>query len=169
MAEHRTVNAAVEGSSPSVPAISLKERDTMKVEARLATTEDAPKFVEWTQTTADNMFDRDISGYPSLRTLAIDKDGRTDLYVPFHPVLMVESLAHRPGIERKDNARALRKFQDTAEELAKGYGMAEIYWLCKDETLINFSERHGYEVFCRDIDPKTGKLTKAMLRKKVSF
>jgi hypothetical protein len=40
----------------------------------------------------------------------------------------------------------LRKVQNTLESLAKTYGMSEIFWMCQDESLIKFAERHGYSV-----------------------
>lgn len=118
----------------------------MKAEVRLASESDAPLCTEWILHTPDNLLDPEVANYPNLRTLAIDLAGQPSLYAPFHPVYMVESLAHRPDITAKENAYALRKFQNALEELAKAYGIREVYWMCKDESLIAFAERHGYEV-----------------------
>lgn len=118
----------------------------MQTTVRLADAKDSEKFVEWQYATPDNLFDSRIVDYPSLRTLAVEQDGETLTYVPFHPVIVVESLAHKPEISPKQNAVALRKAQDELEAIARGYGMAEVWWMCADESLIRFAARHGYEV-----------------------
>lgn len=128
----------------------------MKTTVRIAEEKDAEQLVTWLLNTPQNMFDPDIASYPSLRTLAVDQDDKTVVYAPFHPVFAVESLAHKPDITPKENAIALRKVQDALEELARVYGIREIYWMCRDENLVKFAERHGYEV-----------LKCAVLRKKV--
>lgn len=117
----------------------------MKITIRQAEAKDGPQFVEFATNTADNLFDPDIVTYPSLQTLAVDKDGETISYVPFHPVVVIESLAHKPGITPRENAVGLRRAQDTIEEIAKKYGIAEVWWECFDPSLIAFAERHGYK------------------------
>jgi hypothetical protein len=118
----------------------------LKVEVRLATEKDAEKFVEWEAVTTDNLWDPTIAGYPNLRTLAVDIDGEPAVYVPFHPVFVVESLGHKPGITPRENAYALRKVQNALEDLARQYGIAECWWMCADASLMEFVKRHGYEV-----------------------
>lgn len=130
----------------------------MKVDVRLAEEKDAPLASEWLVSTPSNLLDPDIASYPSLRTLAVDIKGEPALYVPFHPVLVVESLGHKPGITPRENAYALRKVQDALEVVATKYGIAEVWWNCSDPTLIELAKRHGYEVLT----------TAVTLRKKVS-
>lgn len=96
--------------------------------------------------TEKNLFDPAISKYPSLRTLAVEIDTKPAVYVPFHPVLMVESIAHKPNISPRENAYALSKIQATLDATAKAYGIAEIYWMCADKSLIDIAQRYGYEV-----------------------
>jgi hypothetical protein len=130
----------------------------MKTTVRLANESDAQNFVGWQTGTRLNLFDPAIATYPSLRTLAVDIDGSPVSYVPFHPVMAVESIGHKPDLTPRENAYALRKVQDALEDVARTYGMAEIWWQCSDPTLIEFAKRHGYEV-----------LTSAVtLRKKVN-
>lgn len=118
----------------------------MKTTVRLANESDAQNFVEWQESTELNLFDPTIATYPSLRTLAVDIDGAPVSYVPFHPVIAVESIGHKPNLSPRENAYALRKIQNALEELARTYGMAEIWWQCADPTLIELAKRHGYEV-----------------------
>jgi hypothetical protein len=135
----------------------------MKITARLADASDAPQFTEWVTSTSLNLFDPDIATYPNLRTLAIDKNGSPVLYIPFQPTFTVESLAHKPDITPRENAVALRAFQDAIEKLAAAYGIREIYFMCKDESLIDFVEGHGYErVKCAVLRKKIGKAEEAV-------
>lgn len=129
----------------------------MKAEVRLASEKDVPTLSEWAYSTKNNLLDPKIAEYPNLRVLAADVNGEPALYVPFHPVMIVESLAIRPGSTPKENAYALRKIQDALEKFANVYGMAEIWWQCADDSLIKLAEHHGYEV-----------VTTKVLRKKVT-
>ena len=128
----------------------------MKISCRFAEPAEATQFIEWMTSTNNNLFDPSIVKYPSLRTVVVEKDGEPQTYVPFHPVLVLESLAQRPGLTPRENAVGLRRLQDTIESTAKQYGMAEVWWMCADKDLIHFAQQHGYEVI------KT-----AVLRKKV--
>lgn len=118
----------------------------MKVTVRLATEKDAEEFLKWESTTPKNLFDPAIAQYPSLRTLVSEIDGEPALYTPFHPVIVVESLGHRPGLSPRHNAIAIYRADQAIEQLARDYKMAEIWWMCADETLIKAAQARGYEV-----------------------
>lgn len=132
---------------------------SLRTSVRLATAEDAPQAAEWMLSTPLNLFDPEIANYPSLRTLAVDIDGSPELYVPFHPVLVVESLAHAPNVNHRRNAYALLQAQKSLDNIARSYGMSEIYWMCQDQSLINLAVRHG------DYRP----VNSQVLRKKVTL
>lgn len=116
----------------------------MKSLVRLATQEDVPTYLEYTRTTPDNLFDPDISGYPSLRTLAVEVNGRPSLYAPFHPVIVIESLAHRPNTTARENALCIYRADKVIEDHARHYGIAEVHWQCADSSLIETAQRYGY-------------------------
>lgn len=118
----------------------------MKVTVRIAEEKDAEQFVEWEQRTENNGFDPTIAQYPSLRTLVSEIDGEPALYTPFHPVIVVESLGHRPGITPRQNAISIYRADQAIEQLARSYGMAEVWWMCSDESLIKAAQSRGYEV-----------------------
>jgi hypothetical protein len=117
----------------------------MKAEVRLASPTDVAKASEFIHNTPNNLLDPGIVDYPSLRVLAVDVNEDPKVFAPIHPVLVVESLAHSPGITPRENAYALRKLQDALEATAKVYGISEIWWMCADPTLIELAARHGYE------------------------
>ena len=122
----------------------------------VTTEEDMSLFAQWEFSTPDNLLDPDIAGYPGLRILAVTREEQPKIYVPFHPVFMIESLAHDPDITPMQNARALKKAQDDLEFMATSYGIKEIYWQCGDKSLIDLAVRRGYEV-----------VTNTVLRKKL--
>lgn len=118
----------------------------MKVTVRLAEEKDTEQFVAWEYATENNGFGSGIVKYPSLRTLVSEIDGEPALYMPFHPVIVVESLGHRPGISTRQNAIAIFRADQVVEEVARKYSMAEVWWLCSDPTLIKAAQARGYEV-----------------------
>lgn len=116
----------------------------MKISVTLAQPSDAALASEWMTSTKDNLFDSEILTYPSLRILKASVNGEPSAFLPMQPVFVLESIAHRPDITPRENAYCLRKLQDQIEETARSYGIREVYWVCRDESLINFSEHHGY-------------------------
>ena len=117
----------------------------MKVFVEAAVPEDAEEFCRWMASTPLNLFDPGIATYPGLRTLKATINGGAAVYCPVHPVLCVESLAHRPDITPRQNAYALSKIQEALEKLAGSYGIREILWMCADESLIRLAKSRGYE------------------------
>jgi hypothetical protein len=130
----------------------------MKTLVTLAQPSDAALAAEWMTTTKDNLFDPEVLTYSSLRILKASVNDEPAVFLPMQPVFVLESLAHRPNITPRENAYCLRKLQDQIEETARAYGIREVYWVCRDESLINFSERHGYE-----------KMPGTLMRKKVDL
>lgn len=115
---------------------------------RLAEEKDAALFAEWVLNTPLNLFQPNagLDTYPSLKTFVVERGGRPVLFAPMHPVLMVESLAHAPNVSRYDNAMALAELQSQMDRLARQYKLAEIWWGCKDESLIKYATgRAHYE------------------------
>lgn len=118
----------------------------MKTTVRLASPADVSTYLEYNASTLMNMFDRDIAEYPSLRTLAVDVNNKPSLFVPFHPCLVIESLAHRPGISARENALCISRADQQIAEYAKAYGMSELWFMCRDGSLIEAAQKRGYEV-----------------------
>jgi hypothetical protein len=118
----------------------------MKVTVRLAEEKDVEQFLDWSKNTPNNLFDPKIANYPSLRTLAVDVNGEPADFIPFHPCMVVESIAHRPGISPRLHALVLARAQQALEKLAQSYQMAEVWWMCADESLIKAAQARGYEV-----------------------
>jgi hypothetical protein len=112
---------------------------------RLASEKDAAQLVQWLTNTPDNLFDPDILSYPTLRVLVVEKDGEPLVYFPFHVVLQGESLATRPGASKKDLAYGFRLLDNAFVELAKPYGIRELFTQCADESFSSFATRHTWK------------------------
>jgi hypothetical protein len=117
----------------------------MKITIRQAEPKDAQQFLEFVTSTPNNLFDPDTVNYPSLQTLAVEKDGETISYVPFHPVIVVESLAHKPGVTPREHVLGLLQVDAVLAEIAKKYGIAEVWYECADQRFVKFAKRHGYK------------------------
>lgn len=130
----------------------------MKATVRLASPADVDTYLGYTLTTPLNLFDPAIGKYPLLQTLAVDVNDKPSLYVPFHPVIVIESLAHRPDIPARENAYCIYKADQQIEEYARQCGVAETWWMCRDDSLIKAAQRRGYEV-----------VKSAVLRKKITL
>lgn len=107
--------------------------------------EHAKQFIQWVwEARTINCFDPDVLSYPRSCLLhAEDADGPT-LFLPIHPVLMLESLAPRPGISERKEALSLWKIGEQLEEISKMTGIQEQYFLCKDDRVAEICKRHGF-------------------------
>jgi hypothetical protein len=117
----------------------------MKTTIRLAKPDEATQFTEWSLSTRQNGLDPDIANYPNLRTLTIELDGEPAIYVPIHPVLVIESVAVRPGLTPRQYITSLLQAKSTIEQIARGYGIAEIHTSSTYQPMIRTLARHGYE------------------------
>lgn len=115
-----------------------------QLKIRYITQEDQKTFLEWVNTTAQNLYDPDILKYPTLKVLC-SYNGYPVAYMPFQQTLMLESLAVKPNVSPIETGQAFRDLVKGAELHASGLGIKEIAFLCKDEQVISIAENHGFE------------------------
>lgn len=92
-----------------------------------------------------NLFDPAVMDYPTTRTV-VAHNGEPLMYMPYQQVLMMESLAPKPGISPIEEGLALREITKSVALLASQAGIREAYFLCKDERVVKFASAHGFEV-----------------------
>lgn len=118
----------------------------MEITIRFAEPKDAPLFTSWVKEIQElNLFDPTVMSYPTTNLLAVDKDGEPILYMPFQAVICGESLAPKPGLSKREEAIALKRVHEGLTNIAKGTGVREIVFVCKDESFAQFITHYGYE------------------------
>jgi hypothetical protein len=104
------------------------------------------EFNEWMYRNRDkNHFDPEMFTYPSMHILAAEDNDGLVLFLPFHAVIMSDSLAPKPGASRLKISLALRECVYRLLEEAKRYGAGEIYFVAQDEETKQFAKSQGYE------------------------
>lgn len=113
---------------------------------RFAGDGDANQIVDWLNKTASNQFDPAILKFPTLRVLCSYNGTGPVSYLPFHRVLMLESVAANPEASLRDRVQAVRDFTKGVELLASAEGIKEIYFLDGGGGLGEMATHHGYEL-----------------------
>jgi hypothetical protein len=112
---------------------------------RAAEPRDAQLCTEWSISTPHNGFDPSVATYPHLYTLVVEDDIGPLMYLPTHPVLVIESAAVRPGITSRQYIESLLKVKTATEKIARQYGLREIYTSSAYAPMAKTLRRHGYE------------------------
>jgi N-acetylglutamate synthase-like GNAT family acetyltransferase len=107
--------------------------------------EDQEAFVDWSaRNLARNQFDLDILNYRQTVILCAH-DGKPLLFMPVQLAIMLESLAPRPESSDLQRAAAIKELIHAIVLLAKSAGMGELYFVSKDQDIIDLAQRHGFE------------------------
>lgn len=117
-----------------------------KFQGRTAEPKDAPNYFDWLKAaSAINLVDTKVYEYPTCNTIVIDKGEEPVLMNSIHLVMVQEALAPKPGLEPRDEARALRELFTCIRNLALNTGIKEVWFSCADPTLEKYIERKGFE------------------------
>ena len=112
---------------------------------RPAREEDRQQFVDWSIHTPNNLLDPDVIKYSSTRVwCAFDENGPI-VYVPVQKPLFMESLAINPEASPALVAMALKELTQNLVTQAHLEGSGELYFLCKDESTIEFSKKQVWK------------------------
>ena len=98
----------------------------------------------WLSTTRNNDLDPAIFSYPTLRVLCA-YDGEAEAYLPTQLVVMLESLALKPGIDAHRYLDAIRSLVKGVTLNASSLGVKEIYFIATDEDVLQVALNHGFE------------------------
>ena len=112
---------------------------------RLARPDEAKQFIEWATANPNNEFDPEVMRFPTTFTLAAyDKTGVL-AYMPVQSPYMLESVASRPGLDKRLVASALKEFTQAVVTQAHAKGVGEIYFLGTDKDTDEFATNQVYE------------------------
>ena len=116
-----------------------------QLKIRVARPEDAEQIAKWLVETPNNLFDEEILRYPTFSVVsAYNGDGNV-AHLPSQLVVMMESLAVRPGASLLDAVQGFRDLVKAIELIASQRGIREIYFVCKDEDVLKIAQNHGFE------------------------
>ena len=124
--------------------------------------QDIKQMFEFQKITEDNLYDAEVLNYPTTFVLcAYDKTGPL-VYVPIQQPLFMESLGIKPGLSEVDTAVALKELTQALVHTAHVNGHGEIYFMCKEESTIEYAKRQCFEevpwkvlrVKLSDLEPK---------------
>jgi len=115
-----------------------------RIWTRLLRSSDLEKFKQWAFGTKDNLFDQEILTYPSTGCLVAHANGEPIVFMPIQYVPMLESLAINPNSSVKDVATSLWQLVAAVQLECQRKGMGEIYFLCKEESTIQFAQKNGF-------------------------
>jgi hypothetical protein len=111
----------------------------------LAGPEHAKEIAEWLRSTKGNLYDEEIFKSSSLAVLrSFNGDGAV-AYLPAQNVLVLESLAVKPGALPIETGQAFRDLVKGMEIIASQRQIREIYMPCADENVLRIAESHGFE------------------------
>lgn len=129
---------------------------------RVAKTEEVPLFIEYETSTANNLFDPSVVGYKTTTTwVAFDKTGPI-VFCPVQRPFFMEALGIKPGLSEIDTAVALKEITQALVTQAHLEDRGEIYFLCSDESTIEYAKRQCFEempwkvlrIKLSDLEPK---------------
>ena len=92
-----------------------------------------------------NGFDPDVIRYEKLMIVYAEDEKGAFLFFPVQMVGMFESIASRPGLGAKKESLGLFQMGEKINELFKRCGIAESYFLCKDDRVSDICARHDFE------------------------
>lgn len=107
--------------------------------------EEFDTLVKWLVEQQDkNYVDLGMLSYPKTAVL-VAGNGTPNLFMPVQPVLMLESLAAKPGISGRDFMKSLKCLVDSVKEIAAKQGIAELYFFIGDKRIEKLGHYVGFE------------------------
>ncbi len=132
--------------------------------------EDAANYIAWLKDAQKvTSVDYEVYGYPALITLVVQNDGTPVIMISFHPVLsideqfrtqtvlMFETLAIRPGADKKDIMDSLCELASGVRNICLNLGYKEIRFQSSAPSFQKMMQYNGFE----QLSP--------MMKRKVNF
>jgi hypothetical protein len=103
------------------------------------------EMLTWLQSTLDgDLYDPDILEHASTFVVGARTVGARLAYLPVQQPLFLENLIFRPELSISEKARAMTKLAEFSISECYRRDAGEIYFLCRDESTIQFAERHHF-------------------------
>lgn len=106
---------------------------------------DRAQFEQWLEMAQERNHADDHAKTAATVLEAVNGKGDTICYMPVVPVIMLESLAPKPGATPIEMANALKTLVVGAAQLAAAGGSHELVFWASDEATAALAERGGFE------------------------
>jgi hypothetical protein len=104
------------------------------------------QMVSWLKFTLDgDLFDMDVLQRASTFIVNARSNKERLAYLPIQQPLMLENLIFRPMMSPSDKARVIAKLAEFAVSEAYRRDAGELYFLCRDQSTVEFAERHLFK------------------------
>ena len=101
-------------------------------------------YQDWAMKTPNNLYDPQVAGYPCTEVL-VAENGHPLVFMPIQQAVVMDSLAARPGIEKREMALALKELVKMTGFLARQANLRELYFFSADDDVNAMAERYGFE------------------------
>jgi hypothetical protein len=109
-------------------------------------TAEKAEMQDWLRTTLDgDLFDHDVLAHASTFIVNARSNKERLAYLPIQQPLMLENLIFRPMMSATDKARVIAKLAEFAVSEAYRRDAGELYFLCRDQSTVEFAERHLFK------------------------
>lgn len=113
--------------------------------------EDAQTFADWAWARREQTcFDADTLSYIRSCIAKVSDAAGPIMFLPFHPVLMFESLISKPGIGAGKTALGLHRIGQEAERIAHHTGHGEAYFITNDAAEVALVVKRGWTIALHD-------------------
>jgi hypothetical protein len=113
--------------------------------------DDAKKFIKWVWDVRHDVdFDYDTLSYPRSCMTRAQAGDETLMLIPLQPVLMFESMVHKPGMSDRETALCMARIGEVVEQAAVDTGHKESYFLTNDAREAETCSRHGWTKVLHD-------------------
>ena len=105
---------------------------------------EVPLYQDWAMKATNNLYDPQVAGYPCTEVL-VAENGQPLVFLPIQQAVVMDALAPKPGIEKREMALALKELVKMTAFMAHRAHLREIMFFSADEDVNEMAERYGFE------------------------
>src|SRR5260370_11128886 len=121
---------------------------------RFAKPAEAEQIVDWLHASDYNEYNPDTLNSSSLRIFCSYDDSGPQQYILLNKVLMLDSSAPKPGLDKLVAAQSFRDFTKAALLLASAEGLREVYALDCRGGLDKMAHNNHFKLIGKEVDGK---------------
>ncbi len=126
----------------------------VQLKLRFAKPAEAEQIVDWLHASDYNEYNPDTLNSSSLRIFCSYDDSGPQQYILLNKVLMLDSSAPKPGLDKLVAAQSFRDFTKAALLLASAEGLREVYALDCGGGLDKMAQNNHFKLLGKEVDGK---------------